>query len=81
MRNAEDMSQEVFITIYKNLHMFNFKSSLQTWIYRICVNSCLTSLKALDKKEYFNHENLLIEHVMPLNLLKLLLRRIFYYLN
>jgi RNA polymerase sigma-70 factor, ECF subfamily len=47
--DAEDMSQEVFITIYKNLHGFRLESSLSTWIYRICVNSCLNKLKLKNK--------------------------------
>lgn len=50
--DAEDMSQEVFIILYKNLQKFNFRSSLSTWIYRICVNACLSKLKSLNKKKY-----------------------------
>lgn len=49
--DAEDMSQEVFIILYKNLQKFSFKSSLSTWIYRICVNTCLTRLKSLNKEK------------------------------
>ena len=49
VEDAEDLTQEVFITVYKNLHKFNFKSSLATWMYKICVNTCLSRLKAADK--------------------------------
>jgi RNA polymerase sigma-70 factor (ECF subfamily) len=39
--DAEDLSQEVFIKAFSNLHTFNFNSSLQTWLYRITVNTYL----------------------------------------
>jgi len=40
---AEDLSQEVFIRVYKNLHRFKRKSTFYTWIYRITVNVCLSA--------------------------------------
>ena len=43
---AEDISQEVFITIYKSILSFNEQSSLSTWIYRVTVNKCLDHLRA-----------------------------------
>jgi RNA polymerase sigma-70 factor, ECF subfamily len=44
-QDALDMSQEVFIKIYNNLDKFKFKSKFTTWVYKICVNTCLTELK------------------------------------
>jgi RNA polymerase sigma-70 factor, ECF subfamily len=35
---ALDISQEVFLTIYRKMHHFRGDSSLKTWIYRIAVN-------------------------------------------
>ncbi|MEH7009777.1 sigma-70 family RNA polymerase sigma factor [Neobacillus niacini] len=37
---AEDISQEVFISCFKNLETFQNKSSYKTWLYRITVNKC-----------------------------------------
>lgn len=37
---AIDCSQEVFIKMYKNLHKFQFRSALSTWIYSIALNTC-----------------------------------------
>lgn len=37
---AEDISQEVFISCYKNLETFKNKSSYKTWLYQITVNKC-----------------------------------------
>lgn len=42
---AEDLSQDVFVRIYKQLNQFEGKSSLKTWVYRITVNSCLDYIK------------------------------------
>jgi RNA polymerase sigma factor (sigma-70 family) len=37
---AEDISQEVFISCYKNLETFQNRSSIKTWLYQITVNKC-----------------------------------------
>jgi RNA polymerase sigma-70 factor (ECF subfamily) len=37
---AEDIVQEVFCRVYKNLDKFRGESSYYTWIYRITVNVC-----------------------------------------
>ncbi len=37
---ASDCCQEVFIRMYKNLHRFEFRSSLSTWLYTIALNTC-----------------------------------------
>lgn len=39
---AEELSQEVFIKIFKNLVNFRGDSQLTTWIYRLTVNTTLT---------------------------------------
>jgi RNA polymerase sigma-70 factor (ECF subfamily) len=35
---ALDLSQEVFLRVFRTLHCFRGQSSLRTWIYRIAVN-------------------------------------------
>lgn len=42
---AKDLAQEVFIKVWENLDSFRSESSLSTWIYRITVNTCLTSFR------------------------------------
>lgn len=37
---ARDLSQEVFLLVYRTLARFQGRSSLRTWIYRIVVNQC-----------------------------------------
>ena len=36
--DAEDLAQEVFVRVYRNLHRFRGGSSFYTWLYRITVN-------------------------------------------
>ena len=37
---AKDLSQEVFLQVYRTIQRFEGRSSLKTWIYRIVVNQC-----------------------------------------
>ncbi|GGG35809.1 DNA-directed RNA polymerase sigma-70 factor [Bizionia arctica] len=46
---ANDLSQEIFISVWNNLDKFRGASSYKTWIYRITVNTCLQYVKK-DKK-------------------------------
>ncbi|MFJ5771694.1 sigma-70 family RNA polymerase sigma factor [Psychrobacillus sp. NPDC093180] len=38
--DTDDVTQEVFVTIYLKLSTFQGKSSLKSWIYSIAVNKC-----------------------------------------
>lgn len=48
---AQDVLQETFIKIYRNLYKFEFRSSFSTWLYRIVVNSSYTALKRSRNKK------------------------------
>lgn len=48
---VEDIAQEVFVKVYKNISKFNEQSSLYTWIYRITMNACYDEIKK-EKKVY-----------------------------
>ncbi len=39
--DAEDITQEVFIKVFRKLGQFRGDAKLSTWIYRITVNACL----------------------------------------
>jgi RNA polymerase sigma-70 factor (ECF subfamily) len=43
--DAEDVLQEAFIKIFRNLHQFKFEGELGGWIRRIMVNTALNYLK------------------------------------
>ncbi len=44
-KEAEDLTQEVFLKIYENIAKFKGNSSFYTWIYRISLNVVLTYLR------------------------------------
>lgn len=50
--NADDVLQNTFIRIYKNIQQFKGKSSLHTWMYRIAYNESLRFLENNNKKRY-----------------------------
>jgi RNA polymerase sigma-70 factor (ECF subfamily) len=49
--DAEDVTQEIFITIHININEFREESSLSTWIYRIALNKCLEFIRKKDRKK------------------------------
>lgn len=49
----DDISQEVFITVYKNLKNFRFESQFTTWLYRITVNKSKDYLRKKNIRKIF----------------------------
>ena len=47
---AEDLSQEVFVQVFKAIDQFRGDSKLSTWIYRIAVNLCKNKTKYLARR-------------------------------
>ncbi len=43
--DAEDISQEAFVRVYKNIYKFKGKASFKTWFYRIIINLCRSHLR------------------------------------
>jgi RNA polymerase sigma factor (sigma-70 family) len=48
---AEDLLQESFVKVWKNMDKFRGDAAWSTWIYRIAANTCLTHLRK--KNEQF----------------------------
>jgi len=38
---ARDLTQEILLKLYNNLHSYKSKASFSTWLYRIAVNRCI----------------------------------------
>ncbi len=51
--DAEDITQEVFIEVYRSINKFNQHSKLSTWLYRIAVNKSLNFLRKNKKRKIF----------------------------
>lgn len=39
-QQAEDITQEIFISVFNNLSDFREQSTIKTWVYRIAINKC-----------------------------------------
>jgi RNA polymerase sigma factor (sigma-70 family) len=44
--DAEDLTQEVFITAYNNWRKYRWEANIKTWLYRISVNKSLDFIRA-----------------------------------
>ena len=58
--DAEEATQDVFLTVVQKAHTFKGNSALYSWIYRICVNTCLMRLRGKRRGETVS-----IEEFMP----------------
>jgi RNA polymerase sigma-70 factor (ECF subfamily) len=58
--DAEEAVQDVFMTVVRKAHTFKGNSAFYSWIYRICVNTCLMKLRGKRR-----HETVSIEEFMP----------------
>jgi len=47
--DAQEVTQEVFISVYRNIKNFRFQAKLKTWIHRITVNKAINCTKKESK--------------------------------
>lgn len=59
--DADDVTQDVFIKVWKNLENFRSDSQLYTWLYRIATNECLTFLNRKKQKNNIPLDDVLFE--------------------
>ncbi len=50
---VDDISQDVFISVYHKLKEFRFESKFTTWLYRITVNKCRDYLRKKKVRSIF----------------------------
>ncbi len=55
--DANDVLQNIFIKVHRNIQRFEEKSKLYTWLYRIATNETLTFLSKQKKRQITSLEN------------------------
>jgi len=46
IQDAEEITQDVFVSVYQSLAKFKESSTISTWIYRIAINKSLDYIKS-----------------------------------
>ena len=42
---ADDLVQEVLVNLWKGFHKFEERSDIRTWVYRVSLNTCISSTR------------------------------------
>jgi RNA polymerase sigma-70 factor (ECF subfamily) len=56
--DASDLTQEVLIKAFQNIHKFRYRSSFFTWLYRIAINHTLSALRKNRLRRYFSFDTI-----------------------
>ncbi len=64
--DADDVLQNTFIKVYRNIGKFNEDSKLYSWMYRIATNESITHLKKQAKHRQIESEELQLQRVQNL---------------
>lgn len=51
--DAQDISQDVFLEVYRSVQKFRGDSEVSTWVYRIAVNKSLNFIRSKKRKQYW----------------------------
>lgn len=69
MRNrqdAEDLTQDVFLKVYRNLNQFEGRSSFKTWLYRVAINTCQNEIRRRGRRPQVTETEMdIIAEIMP----------------
>lgn len=62
--DAEDITQEVFVRLWKNIHTYKPEVKLTTWLYKIVTNRCLDFLKSRHGRQRKNKVDVTAQHTL-----------------
>lgn len=60
--DAQDTAQDVFLSVWQNIHKFQFRSRFSTWLYKIVKNKCLN---VIDQKKRRKTDPMEIDDTQP----------------
>ncbi len=60
---AEDLTQEVFLKVYKNIKRFKGKSKFSTWLYQITLNAAINRVNYLKKRHHYDSSSINVTSV------------------
>jgi len=55
-QHAEDVTQEVFLRVFRKLDGFRGDARFSTWLFRVTVNGCKNKRRSLDRDQRFDPE-------------------------
>lgn len=55
--DAEEVLQDVFVTVYNKIHSFEGKSAFSSWLYRVTANTAFMKLRSRKNKETVSLED------------------------
>lgn len=61
--DADEVTQQVIIVIYRKINTFKFNSTLKTWIYKITQTRCLNMIKKQKLRKIFNFDEINIKEL------------------
>jgi RNA polymerase sigma-70 factor (ECF subfamily) len=73
VRDAEDITQEVFIKVWKNLKKFDDSKTFRPWLYKIAKNTSLDWLKKKTDKSFATLPEYFIDNLADNNLEKVII--------
>jgi len=56
-QDSMDVSQDVFIKVFRYLEKFNHESSFYTWLYRITVNKCIDFIRKRKRRSEVDYND------------------------
>ena len=62
--DAEDLFQEAFLRVYRNIRQYSGTSSFGTWLYSVCKNTFLNEIK---KKQRIKKKEMSLKDDLPKN--------------
>ncbi|OKY75942.1 MAG: hypothetical protein BM485_06305 [Desulfobulbaceae bacterium DB1] len=55
---ANDLAQDIFVTVYKSLGNLRERNKFTSWLYQIAINHCRNRYKKLSRRGYFSNISL-----------------------